>query len=116
MEIGTDVVLAGGGLIVGMIFGAVAQHSRFCVVAAVGNLVLIRDYRQLHAYLTALAFALSGTALLELWQWVDIGESGFRRPVLNWLGGLGGGLMFGFGAMLAGGCASRTLIRTAEGN
>jgi uncharacterized membrane protein YedE/YeeE len=33
-----------------------------------------------------------------------------------WLGGLSGGLVFGFGMQLAGGCGSSTLWRCAEGN
>jgi uncharacterized membrane protein YedE/YeeE len=108
--------LLGGGLVLGLLFGIIAQHSRFCVVAAVSNLVLMRDYRQFHAYLAALAVALLGTTILELGGWVDIAASAYRLPMLNWLGSLGGGLAFGFGAMLAGGCASRTVVRVAEGN
>ena len=108
--------LAGGGLALGAAFGVVAQRSRFCVVAALSNFVLMRDYRQLHAYLAALAVAVAGTFVLEWTEVVAIADSGYRRPALNWIGALGGGMVFGIGAMLAGGCASRTLVRTAEGN
>ena len=108
--------LAGGGLALGLAFGIVAQRSRFCVVAAVSNFALMRDYRQLHAYLAALAMAVAGTFALEWSDLAAIADTAYRRPTLNWMGALGGGLSFGFGAMLAGGCASRTLIRTAEGN
>lgn len=108
--------LAGGGLALGAAFGVVAQRSRFCMVAAFSNLALMRDYRQAHAYLAALGVAVIGTFALEWSELVPIAETGFRRPALNWLGALGGGLLFGIGSMLAGGCASRTLVRTAEGN
>ena len=108
--------LAGGGLAVGAAFGVVAQRSRFCMVAAVSNFALMRDYRQVHAYLAALGLAVIGTFALEWADLVDIAETGYRRPALNLLGALGGGLLFGIGSMLAGGCASRTLVRTAEGN
>lgn len=108
--------LAGGGLAIGVAFGVVAQRSRFCVVSALSNFALMRDYRQLHAYLAALGIAVIGTFALEWWQLVAVGDSSYRRPAFNWLGALGGGLIFGFGAMLAGGCASCTLVRTAEGN
>jgi uncharacterized membrane protein YedE/YeeE len=116
MEIHPDLLRAGSGLVLGLIFGFMAQRSKFCMVAAVSNLALMRDFRQFHAYLTAVAVALAGTALLEWGQWVDIAQSGYRRPLLNWASALGGGLIFGYGAMLAGGCASRTLVRCAEGN
>ncbi|MCG6861784.1 MAG: YeeE/YedE family protein [Chromatiaceae bacterium] len=108
--------LAGGGLALGVAFGVIAQWSRFCVVAAVSNVALMRDFRQLSAYLAAVGIAVAGTFLLEWSQLVPIADTGFRRPALNWIGALGGGLIFGVGSMLAGGCASRTLIRSAEGN
>lgn len=108
--------LVGGGLVLGIAFGIVAQRSRFCVVSAMSNFTLMRDYRQLHAYLAALGVAVLGTFALEWSHLVDIAATGYRRPALNWLGAIGGGLVFGFGAMLAGGCASRTLVRTAEGS
>lgn len=108
--------LIGGGLAVGMLFGIIAQRSRFCLVAAVSNWVLIRDYRQVHAFLAALLIATLGTALLEGMGWVDIAASSYRGNSLNWLGALAGGMIFGIGAILAGGCASRTVVRVAEGN
>ncbi len=108
--------LMGGSLLVGIVFGAASQRSKFCTVAAVSNLVLMRDYRQFHAYLAALGVALLGTGLLEWGQWVDIPASSYRGGALDWAGALIGGLIFGLGAMLAGGCATRTLVRSAEGN
>ena len=108
--------LAWGGLAIGMLFGIVVQRSRFCMVAAVSNVVLMRDYRQLHAYLAAIAVAVVGTQILELGGWVMVGDSGYRNPSFDWSGLLFGGLIFGFGSMLAGGCAGRTVVRTGEGN
>lgn len=37
-------------------------------------------------------------------------------PSLGWLGAAIGGLLFGFGMVLAGGCGSRTLVRLGAGN
>lgn len=116
METDINLWLVGGGLVLGATFGFLAQRSRFCMVAAVSNYVLMRDKRQLDAYLAAVAVAVAGTAILEFSDWVQVAQSAFRRPALNWAGALGGGLMFGVGAMMAGGCASRTLVRSAEGN
>jgi uncharacterized membrane protein YedE/YeeE len=108
--------LIGGGLVVGLLFGAVAQRSRFCVLAAVSNWVLMRDLRQAHAYLAAVAIAVAGTATLELTGLVPIAETGFRSGRIDWFGTLAGGTLFGFGAVLAGGCAGRLLVRSAEGS
>lgn len=109
-------LLAVGGLLLGLVFGVVAQRSSFCTVAALSNWVLLRDYRQVHAYLAALGIALLGTGLLEWGEWVAVADSSYRSGRLDWINLSLGGLLFGFGSMLAGGCATRTLIRSAEGN
>ena len=111
-----NIWLIGGGLAIGVLFGMVVQQSRFCMLSAVTNLVLMRDYRQLHAVLAAIAVAVIGTQILESGGWVAVAESSYRTARLDWAGTLLGGLVFGFGTVLAGGCAGRTVVCAAEGN
>ncbi|MEA3409955.1 MAG: YeeE/YedE family protein [Pseudomonadota bacterium] len=111
-----NLILVIGGAVLGLLFGVVMQRSRLCLVAAVANWVLIRDWRQLHGYLAAVCVALIGTLVLELGGWVAVAESAYRTPSLDWLNRVLGGIAFGFGSVLAGGCASRTLVRSAQGN
>lgn len=108
--------LLAGGLAIGLALGAAIQISRFCLVAAVANATLVRDFRQVIGWLVALAVALAGTQLLEWRELVEVGESGYRAGRLDWLGAVLGGLLFGAGSMLAGGCAARTLVGASEGN
>lgn len=108
--------LVGGGLAVGAIFGLLVQRHRFCMVAATGNYFLIKDNRQLLAFITALLVAITGTQLLEFTDTVAIADSSYRNSQLDWFGASLGGLMFGIGAVLAGGCATRTLVKSAEGS
>jgi hypothetical protein len=108
--------LQGGGLVTGLIFGAIVQRQRFCMVAAIGNLVLMRDWRHVHAFLAAFAVAIAGTQWLEAGALVPVAESAYRQARFDWLGATVGGLVFGFGATLAGGCAARLLVRSAEGS
>ena len=108
--------LIGGGLGFGVLFGIIVQRSRFCVLAAVSNWVLMRDLRQAHGYLAAVAVAVTGTAVLELTGVVPVAESIYRGARVDWLGALAGGAVFGFGVVLAGGCAGRLLVRGAEGS
>lgn len=108
--------LVGGGLVVGAIFGLLVQYHRFCLVAATGNLLLIRDNRQVLAFMAALIVAITGTQFLELTETVAIADSSYRNSQLDWFGATVGGLIFGIGGVLAGGCATRTLIRSAEGS
>ena len=113
---GLNISLMSGGLVVGLLFGIIMQRSRFCMVAAVSNVILIRDYRYAQAFIAAWIVAIFGVSLLESFGLVAIADSGYRSGAINWLGAIGGGLVFGFGASLAGGCAARTLVNTAEGN
>jgi uncharacterized membrane protein YedE/YeeE len=111
-----NLTLVAGGLTLGLIFGAVVQRSRLCMMAAVSNHLLMGDRRQIDAYLVALAVAILGTQALESGGWVAIAESSYRSARIDWLGTSLGGLLFGFGTTLAGGCAARILVGAAEGN
>jgi len=108
--------LVGGGLFIGLLFGIVVQRTQFCMVTAVSNVVLMRDFRHAHGYFAALLIAVLGTLFLETSGLAAISESGYRVPHYDWLVIIGGGLLFGVGSMLAGGCAGRTTVRAAEGN
>ena len=105
-----------GGLAIGAVFGVIVQRYRFCVVAAVGNSLMIRDHRQTLAFAVAWTVAIGGTQTLELLGVVDVAASGYRNARLDWLGAGLGGLVFGIGATLSGGCAIRTITRSTEGN
>lgn len=108
--------LVGGGLVIGAIFGVLVQYHRLCLVAATGNLLLIKDNRQVLAFMAALIVAITGTQLLEFTETVAIADSAYRNSQLDWFGASLGGLIFGVGGVIAGGCATRTLVRSAEGS
>ncbi|MDX2463838.1 MAG: YeeE/YedE thiosulfate transporter family protein [Porticoccus sp.] len=105
-----------GGLSVGAVFAVLVQRFRFCLVASTSNVMLISDFRQALAFAAALLVAISGTQLLEMAEIVAIAESSYRDSKLDWFGAAFGGIVFGMGATLAGGCAARTLVRTMEGS
>jgi hypothetical protein len=107
--------LAWGGLGIGLVFGFLAQRLHVCLVHGFSNWLLIRDWRQLHSFLAALAVMIVGTQFLETRADVAIGESAYRAATLDWAGAIAGGLLFGFGAALAGGCALRVVVGAAEG-
>jgi uncharacterized membrane protein YedE/YeeE len=107
--------LVGGGFTVGGIFGLLVQHHRFCMISAVGNYILINDNRYLLAFFSAIAIAIAGTQLLEFTDIVAVADSSYRNSQLDWFGASLGGLIFGVGGVIAGGCATQTLIKSAEG-
>jgi len=113
-EISTITII--GGLVVGLVFGAVAQRTNFCTMGAISDLVLMGDGRRFRAWVLAIAVAIIGTQALHFSDIIDINKSIYLAPNLGWLGAILGGAMFGFGMTQASGCGSKTLVRLGAGN
>lgn len=99
-----------------MLFGASVQHSNYCTMGAISDVVLMGDTRRARAGALSVAIALIGSQMLEVLGFADLSKSIYRTPMLGWLGAIAGGVAFGFGMVLAGGCGSRILVRTGAGN
>lgn len=108
--------LACGGLVIGIAFGAITYASNFCTMGAISDVLNLDDGRRLRAWLLAAAIALLGAQALQWAGAVELTRSMYLSPTLNWAGNLAGGLMFGFGMVFAGGCASRNLARAGGGD
>ncbi len=108
--------LAVGGLLIGMIFGAVVFRTNFCTMGSISDIVSFGDYRRFRAWILAGVTALIGTQLLDAWGVVTLSKSMYLGANFNWLGNVLGGLMFGYGMVFAGGCASRNLARVGSGD
>ncbi len=109
-------LLGTAGLIVGALFGALAQRTHFCTMGAISDLVLFGGRRRLRSWLLAIAVALLLTQAGVALGVVAAATPPYRTPELFWLGSLVGGALFGFGMVLAGGCASRNLVRLGSGS
>ncbi|WP_298721145.1 YeeE/YedE family protein [uncultured Ferrovibrio sp.] len=104
------------GLVLGVIFGATVQRSNFCTMGAISDMVLMGDTNRLRSWALAIAVAMLGSQLLHLAGLVDLNQSIYAAANLGLVGAILGGVMFGFGMVLAGGCGSRTLVRLGAGN
>ena len=98
------------------VFGAIAQRTHFCTMGAVADIVNIGDWTRMRMWLLAIAVAMLGFNLMVGMGWVQAGQSVYAAPRLIWLSNLVGGLMFGFGMVLASGCGSKTLVRIGGGS
>jgi uncharacterized membrane protein YedE/YeeE len=108
--------LALGGLLIGFIFGWVVYRTNYCAMGSLSDIHNFGDYRRFRAWLLAAATALVGATLLEAAGVVDLARSMYLAPSFNWAGHIVGGLIFGIGMVLAGGCPSRNLARTGGGD
>ena len=100
----------------GVAFGAVAQRSHFCTMGAVADIVNMRDWTRMRMWLLAIAVAMIGFNALVFTGVLDAKHSVYTGAKLLWLSYLVGGLMFGFGMVLASGCGSKTLVRIGGGS
>jgi uncharacterized membrane protein YedE/YeeE len=113
---GDAAVLFAGGLAVGLAFGALAQHSRFCLRAATAEFANRSLGPRISVWLLTFFGAVAAVQGAILWGWLDISEARQIAAVGSVSGALIGGLMFGVGMILARGCASRLLVLSATGN
>jgi uncharacterized membrane protein YedE/YeeE len=100
----------------GAVFGIIAQRSHFCTMGAIVDIVTSGDWIRMRQWLLAIAVAILGTNLLAFFGIIDLSKSFYTAPRFIWLANLSGGALFGFGMVLAGGCASRTLVRIGNGS
>jgi uncharacterized membrane protein YedE/YeeE len=113
---GTGLFLAMGGAICGLLFGFMAQRSRFCLRAAVLSFWHRRFDDKLVVWLLAFSSAVMGVQALA---WLGLLDTSVARQIASrgsLSGALLGGLIFGIGMVLTRGCASRLLILSANGN
>ena len=99
-----------------VVFGAIAQRTHFCVMGAVADIVNMGDWVRMRMWLLAIGVATLGFNAMVAMGWVQAANSLYAAPRLLWLSHSVGGLMFGFGMVLASGCGSKTLVRIGGGS
>jgi hypothetical protein len=102
-----------GFLLFGVAFGVIFQRSRFCLVRAFREPFMTGDAAHTRAVALALTVSMLGFTVLKFTDLRDKTEWVF--PAF-WLGSLLGGLLFGVGMILAGGCGAGALWRAGEGH
>ncbi len=98
----------------GLGYGFVVQRSRFCFTSAFRDLFLLRDGRLAKGVIAGLAVATLGFTLILYKASPDASKIVGNVYPTGWHTLLGG-LLFGAGMVVAGGCASGTLYRMGEG-
>ena len=97
-------------------FGAIAQRTRFCTMGAVADIMTMGDWTRMRQWLLAMAVAMLGFNAMVGLGWLEARNTVYTGAQLLWLSSLVGGLLFGFGMVLASGCGSKTLVRIGGGS
>lgn len=106
----TSAVLS--GLVYGAAFGFILQRGRFCLNTAFRDIIYIKNDTVFRSYLLAVLIVAVCGNLLEQLGLLRLDPA---RQEFAWLANIIGGLLFGAGMVLAGGCASGTWYRVGEG-
>lgn len=105
-----------GGFFIGLAFGALAQRSEFCLTGGLRECWTEGKPRRAAVFLFAIAVAIVSTALVASRSGVDLRQSIYLQPSFSWLLIPLGGLLFGYGMILARACGSRSLVLLGDGN
>ncbi len=97
----------------GFLFGYIMQRSRFCFAAAFRDIFMIRNTALSRAVLLLFILTSIGFALVQMAGGNTLPASGIIYPV--GFHTVAGGLIFGFGMVIAGNCVSGCLMRMGEG-
>ena len=115
-KLGEPWALATGALLIGMLFGFMAQRSRFCLRSAVIEFARNQMGGKLTVWLFAFATAVGATQALACAGWFDASTARQIAARGSLSGAAIGGALFGVGMILARGCSSRLLVLAAQGN
>lgn len=98
------------GLLVGAVLGFAMQRGRFCVTGAFREVWIGGKTRWLTAFLIVIAVHAIGVFTLQ-----SLGVITLNASPMPIVATVAGGLIFGYAIVLAGGCATGTYYRSAEG-
>ncbi len=104
------------GLGIGLLLGWVSRYASFCTLGAITDWYASGDRSRLRMWLFAIGVAILGTQVLIMTSTIQVKDSFYLSQRLFWLSHITGGLLFGFGMVLASGCGARTLIRIGGGS
>ncbi|MEI6836587.1 MAG: YeeE/YedE family protein [Alcaligenaceae bacterium] len=112
----TKEILLWSGLTIGVLFGINGQWSGFCLNRALKEGWDSGAKQKAQAFALALVVSIIGAQTLSALEIVDLSTSIYRGNGASWLFVILGGLMFGYGMMLANGCGARAVVLLGQGN
>ena len=110
----TQVLLA--AFVLSLIFGVIVQRTHFCTMGAVSDIVNLGDWTRMRMWCLAIGVAMIGFYGMAATGLIDPAKTLYASGRFIWLSACVGGLLFGFGMVLASGCGSKTLVRIGGGN
>jgi uncharacterized protein len=105
-----------GGLVLGLLLGIVGQATRFCVRGSIADWVELDNRDRFAGWMLAVGVGAIGLQALAATGLVDATRTLAWSPRLAWVSCIVGGLIFGYGMILADGCPQRSLVKAGSGS
>jgi uncharacterized membrane protein YedE/YeeE len=99
-----------------LVLGAISQRTHFCTMGAVSDVVNMEDWTRARQWILAVGVAMIGFAALSQTGQIDPTKTLYTGSRFLWLSATVGGLLFGYGMVMASGCGNKTLVRIGGGN
>jgi len=96
---------------VGFLFGVFLEKADLCGASAFSEVLLMKDWTKIGGLWVVIAVSMVGFALISALGWVSLNPKPF-----HWANAIIGGILFGIGIVLAGGCVSGCLFKSGQGN
>ena len=103
-------------LIVGLVFGAIAQKTQFCFSGSIKDYMLTSSTKRAASVVMAIIIAIISTKIISSIYSIDLNSTVYYKNNINYFTIIFGGALFGVGMMIADGCSSRHLIKFAQGD
>jgi len=103
-------------LVLGTVFGMVAQKQQFCFSGSIKDYILTKSTKRAASVVMAMIVAIISTAIISSVFELDLSETKYYKENINYFVIIAGGILFGIGMMLADGCGNRQLIKFAQGD
>lgn len=100
----------------GLCLGIISHRTHFCTMGAISDVVHLGDWTRARQWALAIAVAMLGFAALTDLGLIDSSKTLYASTRLMWLSTIVGGVMFGYGMVIASGCGNKALVRIGGGN
>lgn len=113
IDINEDILFSLLAILIGIVYGVVAQRKQFCFSGGIKDLILFKHTRRTASLIVAITTAVLSTQLISYIYELDLTQTRYYLNI-NYIFIIIGGMMFGYGMMVSDGCSSRHLIKFAQ--
>jgi hypothetical protein len=96
---------------IGFLFGFFLEKADLCGSSAFSEMIMMKDRQKFYGLCVIIVVSMIGFAVLSVMGWIKLSP----KPLI-WANYIVGGIAFGIGIVLAGGCVSGCLFKTGQGN